>query len=717
MQQAKLSDERLRLALSLADVGVVDIDYRSDTAVADPKAAELFDVPLGQTLSRSVLWNRIHPEDRAKLEVAWEEPSLRDSEFSAEFRVVHDNGEVRRLCVREKAFASTTPGADRNDFGVLVVRDQPSAAGLVETGAIQLPQHRVADGSHRVNRSVSSDPPDSQSDEKPSVPAESEFFQRAHQIEDTNRKLRETLQKLRESESRLLMAAETTGFGTYEYNIETQQSVWSSQLYRIFGIDEGTPLIGSKLLNHIHEKDRDRFLRLYHKAIQPGASERHSIQFRIVRPDGEVRWVVDSGRVLCDNADDPQKSRRLIGTLQDITEQKDFEQSLKRARRVAEAANRSRGEFLANMSHEIRTPMTAILGHADILKDHLRDPDNVQAVETIRRNGAYLLEIINDILDLSKIDAGKLEIEQERIQLDSLVADIRSLMDVRAKEKGLPLLVEFAGLIPEIIETDAVRLRQILLNLLGNAIKFTDRGKVRLVVRYLGDKNQVQFDVIDTGIGISPDILQTLFQPFQQADNSSTRSFGGTGLGLAISRRLAQALGGDVTVQSKFGHGSTFSLTIHVGGSVKLVEPRLDISNDPETSMQHIELDGTVLVVDDRRDIRFLAQHFIEKAGGTVVTATNGQEAIELLQSTDPPPVQVIVMDMQMPVMDGYDAARHLREHGCQLPIIALTANAMKSDRQECLDAGCTDYSTKPLDGVKLVAMIDRWMGTLHSTT
>ncbi|EMI15758.1 sensory transduction histidine kinase [Rhodopirellula maiorica SM1] len=705
MQQTKLDDERLRLALSLAEVGVLDIDYQSDTIVADLKAAELFDIPMGQAISRSVLWDRVHPEDRAELELAWDEASFRDSEFAAEYRVVHDNGEVQCVSVREKAFAKATPGAERHDFGVLVVRDTSTAQrddDASDDSKNQVDPHAVAGDVGSANTSPIRDP------------LESEFFQRAHQVADTNRKLRETLQKLRESESRLLMAAETTGFGTYEYNIETQRSVWSSQLYRIFGIEEGTPLIGSKLLNHIHVKDRDRFLRLYHKAIQPGASERHSIQFRIVRPDGEVRWVVDSGRVLFDDDEASHKSRRLIGTLQDITEQKDFEQSLKRARRVAEAANRSRGEFLANMSHEIRTPMTAILGHADILKDHLRDPDNVQAVETIRRNGAYLLEIINDILDLSKIDAGKLEIERERIQLDSLVADIRSLMDVRAKEKELPLLVEFEGLIPEMIETDAVRLRQILLNLLGNAIKFTDRGKIRLVVRYVSAEERIQFDVIDTGIGISPEILSTLFQPFQQADNSSTRSFGGTGLGLAISRRLAQALGGDVTVQSRFGHGSTFSVTIHVGGSVKLVEPRLDISANDESTMHHVNLNGTVLVVDDRRDIRFLAQHFIEKAGGTVVTATNGQEAIEMLRSPDPPPVQVIVMDMQMPVMDGYDAARHLREHGCQLPIIALTANAMKSDRQECLDAGCTDYSTKPLDGSKLIAMIDHWMGTLH---
>jgi len=290
-------------------------------------------------------------------------------------------------------------------------------------------------------------------------------------------------------------------------------------------------------------------------------------------------------------------------------------------------------------------------------------------------------------------------------------------MDVRAKEKNLPLRIEFDGKIPAMIETDAVRLRQVLLNLLGNAIKFTDEGEIKLVVRYLEEAQQLQFDIVDSGIGISRDDLENLFKPFTQADNSSTRSFGGTGLGLAISRRLAQALGGDVTVRSEFGKGSVFTLTIKAGKHVDLIEPNLNVAITDEPPNEEIHIEGTILVVDDRRDIRYLAQHFIEKAGGSVVTATNGQEATEMLQASQnngQPPIDLIVMDMQMPVMDGYDAATQLRKTGCTLPIIALTANAMKSDRDECLAAGCTDYTTKPLNSHKLVALIARLIGTQH---
>ncbi|TWU46524.1 ATP-binding protein [Rubripirellula reticaptiva] len=261
--------------------------------------------------------------------------------------------------------------------------------------------------------------------------------------------------------------------------------------------------------------------------------------------------------------------------------------------------------------------------------------------------------------------------------------------------------------VPEAINTDPIRLRQILLNLVGNAIKFTDAGAVKVVCRYDAGPDVMIFDVIDTGIGIREQDQAQLFQPFVQADNTSTRSFGGTGLGLAICRRLAHALGGDVIMKSEYGKGNTFTLTINAAASGELIEPNLTLDLQAPSRPEAIQLNAKVLVVDDRRDIRYLAQHFIEKAGGTVVTATNGQEAIDLIYSDHPSSIQVIVMDMQMPVMDGYAATRELRRRGCQLPIIALTANAMKSDRDECLAAGCSDYTTKPLDSNALIAKID----------
>ena len=539
--------------------------------------------------------------------------------------------------------------------------------------------------------------------------AETELLQRASELEY--------------NAGRLRVAAETTGFGTYDYDIESDVTVWSDQLYRIFQRTRDKTLFAADAVKFVYEHDRAKFRELMHNVVQPGGDEQFQHEFRVVRPSGEIRWVVDSGRVMFDQEGDARKPIRVIGTIQDITDRKIFEQSLQRAKRSAEAANRSRGEFLANMSHEIRTPMAAIIGHAEILKDHLQDPDNLQVVETIRRNGKFLLDIINDILDLSKIDAGKLEIETRPVRPDAVVAEVRSLMDVRASEKKLPLAIEFDGPIPETIDTDAIRLRQILVNLVGNAIKFTDEGEVKVICRYdngtgsqhvktdggeLEAHPMLIFEIIDTGIGIAPDKLNTLFEPFVQADTSATRSFGGTGLGLTICRRLARALGGDVTLESSPHRGSKFTLVISARSPGQLVEPNLILDISAETPAEDIRLDATILVVDDRRDIRYLAQHFIEKAGGHVVTATNGQEAIDMIYGDDPPPINLIVMDMQMPVKDGYAASTQLRQRGCKLPIIALTANAMKSDRDECLAAGCTDYTTKPLDSQKLIAMIHR---------
>ncbi len=501
------------------------------------------------------------------------------------------------------------------------------------------------------------------------------------------------------------------------------QCTFLSRGWREFTGQEEEHGLGIGWLDMIHPEDREETASTIWPAVHAHESFAHD--YRLRAASGEYRWALDSGRPKFDSEGNFQG---YVGSVIDIHDRKTFEQSLERAKQSAEFANRSRGEFLANMSHEIRTPMAAILGHADILKDHLKNPDNVQLVEIIRRNGNYLLSIINDILDLSKIDAGKMSIEKKQVRPDAILSDIQSLMEVRAVEKDLPLKIEFAGPIPETIATDPVRLRQILLNLVGNAIKFTDRGEVKLVVRYVGSSPQdnqsengatgnsyptdtagtLLFDVIDTGYGIAPDKLQLLFDPFMQVDNTSTRTFGGTGLGLAICRRLAHALGGEVKVESQPGKGSRFTLSLNVTDVGTLILPNLDVFPSADAPAEDIRLSANVLVVDDRRDIRYLAQHFIEKAGGNVVTATNGLEAVEYISSEKSVGVDLIVMDMQMPVMDGYQAVTELRRRGCQLPIIALTANAMKSDRDECLAAGCTDYTTKPLDQRKLVEVIAR---------
>jgi CheY-like chemotaxis protein/anti-sigma regulatory factor (Ser/Thr protein kinase) len=281
---------------------------------------------------------------------------------------------------------------------------------------------------------------------------------------------------------------------------------------------------------------------------------------------------------------------------------------------------------------------------------------------------------------------------------------------VRAAEKNLRLTFEFSDRIPARIETDSVRLRQVLLNLIGNAIKFTHSGHVNVRTRFCAESGQLSFAIEDTGIGISECNLRKLFVPFQQADDSTTRVYGGTGLGLAISRRLANALRGEISVFSEPGKGSTFTLTMKCGPhrAEQLVMPDLCLLQPPVVPATSIQINAHVFIVDDRRDIRSLAQHFVEKAGGTVTCATNGQEAVQFLLTHSPASdsIDIVLLDMQMPVMDGYEAARRLRDAGFNKPIIALTANAMTDDRDRCLEAGCTDYTTKPLDAANLIALI-----------
>ncbi|MCC6508951.1 MAG: response regulator, partial [Pirellulaceae bacterium] len=403
---------------------------------------------------------------------------------------------------------------------------------------------------------------------------------------------------------------------------------------------------------------------------------------------------------------------RLLSVSRDITERKHAEEQLRSAQHLAEAANRSKSDFLANMSHEIRTPMTAILGYSDLIASRLQDPDDLHCIETIRSNGRFLLEIINDILDLSKIEADKMELSLERVSPDQIMTEVVSLLAMRAAEKQITLHVDVVHELPAFIHTDPIRLRQILLNLLGNAIKFTDVGSVRLIASLDADRSRLAFDIVDTGIGIPAEHMARLFQPFMQADASVTRSYGGTGLGLAISRRLALLLGGDLTVSSQPGQGSTFRVEINTGDltgvprvptSVGKLEPWAELN---ESAVPQINC--VALVVDDRREVRYLAQHFIEEAGGRVLVSQNGAQALELLTGANPLEVDLVVMDISMPVMDGYTAARHLREKGFTRPMIALTANAMQGDREKCLSAGFDDYAIKPLNRRLLVEAISR---------
>jgi signal transduction histidine kinase/ActR/RegA family two-component response regulator len=396
------------------------------------------------------------------------------------------------------------------------------------------------------------------------------------------------------------------------------------------------------------------------------------------------------------------------------------------AKEQAEAFSRCKTEFLANMSHEIRTPMTAILGYADVLMDEgdlSQAPESrIEAIFTIKRNGEHLLRIINDILDLSKIEAGKMTVESVACSPIQLLADVDSLMRVRAEAKGIALRVECAGELPESIHSDPTRLRQILVNLVGNAVKFTSRGAVCLIARLArGERPCLEFDVVDSGVGMTAEQTQRLFQPFSQADASTTRSFGGTGLGLVISKRLAEMLGGDVAViKTEPGVGTTFRFTLAIGSlaDVPMIATQGSVSNfiKPQVSaIQNtsvVQLSGCrILLAEDGEDNQRLIAFVLRKVGADVVTVENGQLAVDAALAADDraDPFHVILMDMQMPVMDGYQAVALLRAKRYRGPIVALTAHAMSGDREKCLGVGCNDYATKPIDRDALIEQIARW--------
>ena len=416
-----------------------------------------------------------------------------------------------------------------------------------------------------------------------------------------------------------------------------------------------------------------------------------------------------------------------------LEREKEITTQLEAANLDAQIATRAKSAFLANMSHEIRTPMTAIMGFTETLLDSEQSPsDRLNAVHTVRRNGEHLLQLINDILDISKIEAGRLEIENISCSPVQLVADVHDLMSVRAKQKNLPFNVEYVGPVPATIQTDPTRLKQILVNLIGNAIKFTDEGAVRLVIRYLDTRStgetdssgpMLQFDIIDTGIGITPEQMDKLFQPFSQADSSTTRRFGGTGLGLMISVRLAEVLGGGITVESQPGKGSSFRFTVATGplGDVKLLtDPAAATVTQPDAgakpSADTDSLACRILLAEDGVDNQRLIDHVLSRAGAEVTVVENGKLAVDAALATldlggpdhPQPPFDVILMDMQMPVMDGYEATGLLRQKGYTGPIIALTAHAMASDRQKCLNAGCDDYATKPINRRTIIQTIQR---------
>ena len=399
---------------------------------------------------------------------------------------------------------------------------------------------------------------------------------------------------------------------------------------------------------------------------------------------------------------------------------------LRRARAAAEEASQAKSDFLANMSHEVRTPISAVLGYIDILLDGSNDEEDRQRImKSIRRNGEHLLEIINDILDLSKIEAGKFEVEPILCSPHAIVAEVLSIIGPQAREKSLQLRCPPPDGIPRQIRTDPTRLRQILVNLLGNAVKFTPSGWVELRIKTQPIRAEdaqttsascwLLFEVEDQGIGMTPQEMARLFRPFTQADTSTTRKYGGTGLGLSISQRLAMALGGRIEVTSQPGIGSLFTLFLPITAeqmtdlvtAQEWAVSRPPSKDDRAGTILRRKLTGRVLLAEDNLDNQRILSHVLQRLGLHVAVADHGRAALERALAE---PFDLVLMDMQMPEMDGYAATSQLRQRGYTRPIVALTANAMRGDEEKCLRAGCSAYLTKPVDRNQLATVLSQFL-------
>jgi len=546
--------------------------------------------------------------------------------------------------------------------------------------------------------------------------------------------LKQAEERLQKSEAALIEAQAIGHIGNWAFDIQTQKFTWSKELFHIFGLDPNQPEpIFADYLQMIHPDDRALLQQCIEQARTNGKA--YTIDYRIIQPDGSIRY--NEGRAEIEWNNQGQVDR-LIGTNLDITDRKQVEIELAKAKQVAEAATKAKSEFLANMSHEIRTPMNGVLGMAQLLKLTELNDEQADFVKMIEESGDALLVIINDILDFSKIESGMLEIEAKEFILEEVVRSVCKLLENQSIAKQVDLQYSIDPDIPANIIGDCARLRQILLNLVGNAVKFTQNGQIFISINgkslnhsisSIGKESReeyaLSFSIADTGIGIQGDRIDKLFQPFTQADGSISRKYGGTGLGLAISKRLIELMGGTIWVESlgQVGgkpplvwtsyprdplksQGSTFYFEINVSLNNSIEQPQTYAAAEIIIDSKMAEkFPLRILLVEDNQVNQMVAKLFFARLGYQLsAIANNGLEAVQAVKDHD---YDLILMDVQMPEMDGLTATRIIRtELKSPVRIVAMTADAMSEDRQACLDAGMDDFVSKPINIQEIIRIV-----------
>jgi PAS domain S-box-containing protein len=526
----------------------------------------------------------------------------------------------------------------------------------------------------------------------------------------TSEVLRE--QHLHENEQRLRLALSAAGFGMWDWNIPAGTMIVNDTWYTLLGYEPGAKMVDIAYCESLcHPDDAANANEMLTRHWQ-GEAERYVSEQRFRTASGEWKWMLDIGEVV--ERDEMGRPVRMLGVYMDIDARKRMVEELEAAREQAESANRLKSGFLTSMSHELRTPLAAIMGYAGLLcrSDALAVQEATWA-GSIRRNADHLLALLDDVLDLSRIEAGQFTLAREPADPRVIVQAVVAVMGPLAAEKCIGLEVRFEPGTPAAILTDPLRVRQILINLVGNAIKYTDQGcvTIHLGTEHAAEGAMLRVDVRDTGIGLSAQQRALLYRPFSQAHDAESVKRGGVGMGLNISQRLAGMLGGRIECESTPGAGSTFTLrlplTLANAGSPPLPSSSSRANDQaPDRPIEGLRL----LVAEDSPDLQRLLVYMLGDAGALVTCTANGQEALKAAQAVDrtDQAFDLILMDMQMPVMNGYDATRAMRSCGITTPIIALTAHAMSGDRDRCMEAGCNEYLTKPVDEPLLMRTIRR---------